>query len=154
LRLCGKREEAVESFRRAIALKPDYALAHCCLGGALSQLGRFEAAVTHCQAAIAVDPKFLPARINLATAFRGAGRIPEAVQAWREAIALERNRAESYHQLARELIEIKLSRAALQCLDHAIALQLPDVGRALAPLQALVGRSSGTAPGCRGKRGS
>jgi tetratricopeptide (TPR) repeat protein len=125
LRLSGKREEAVESFRRAITLKPDYALAQCCLGGALSQLGRFEAAITHCQAAIAVDPKCLPARITLATAFRGAGRIPEAVQAWREAIALEPGRAESYHQLARELIEVKLSAEALQCLDHAIALQ-PD----------------------------
>jgi tetratricopeptide (TPR) repeat protein len=51
--------------------------------------------------------------------------MPEAVEAWRDAIALEPNRAESYHQLARELMELKLSGEALQCLDHAITLQ-PD----------------------------
>jgi tetratricopeptide (TPR) repeat protein len=125
LRLAGKRKEAVESYRRAIALKPGYALAHSCLGGALKELGRFEAAITHCQTAIAAAPKLLAARVNLAMALREAGRIPEAVEAWREAIALEPNRADSYHQLARELMELKLPQEALRCLDHAVRLQ-PD----------------------------
>ena len=125
LRLARKHEEAVESYRRAIALKPDYALAHFSLAGVLNELGRFEAAVSHCQTAIATHPKALPPRIVLAVALKGAGRLPEAAQAWREIIDLEPERALSYYQLAGQLVSLGLFNEAVYCADRAIALQ-PD----------------------------
>jgi tetratricopeptide (TPR) repeat protein len=121
--LAGNREEALESFRRAIALKPDHALAHARLGAVLSELGRFEAAVTHYQTALAMEPGFLPARIGLAVALKSAGRMPEAIEAWREIISADPTRAESYHRLGLELVGLGLLAEALSCHDRAIALQ-------------------------------
>ncbi len=133
LRLAGRREEAAEGYRRAIALKPDHVLAHNCLGGVLGELGRFEAAVTHCQAAIAIDPKSLPARITLAAVLQGARRLPEAAQTWREIIALQPHRPESYHQLSAQLVALGLQCAPLFA-DQAMA-------RARRPAFAMLSRS-------------
>jgi tetratricopeptide (TPR) repeat protein len=121
--LDGKREQALESFRRAIALKPDHALAHARLGAALCEFGRSEAAITHYQTALAVEPGFLPARIGLAVALKSAGRMPEAIEAWREIISADPSRAESYHRLGLELTGLGLLAEALSCHDRAIELQ-------------------------------
>ena len=41
----GRYEDAIESYRRAIAINPDYSEAHCNLGWALSNMGRYEEAI-------------------------------------------------------------------------------------------------------------
>ena len=123
LRLCGRREEAVEKFREAVALKADYVEAHIALGSALGEMGNFEAAVSHCRTAIAIEPTSLNARLTLAAALQGARRMPEAAQAWREIINLKPDRAESYSQLGAQLVELGLLDEALYCHDRAIALQ-------------------------------
>jgi tetratricopeptide (TPR) repeat protein len=125
LRLAGKREEAAESYRRAVALKPDSALAHICLGSALGELGRFEAAISHCRTALAIDSDSVPARITLAAALQAARRLPESAQVWRELFDLEPERAQSYHQLAGQLVLLGLLNEALYCHERAIASQ-PD----------------------------
>ena len=125
LRLCGRREEAVQKFRDALALKADYVEAHIALGSTLAEMGNFEAAISHCRAAIAIDPTSLNARLTLAAALQGAKHMPEAAQAWREIIALKPDRAESYAQLAGQLIELGLFKESIYCQDRALALE-PD----------------------------
>ncbi|MFL6726116.1 MAG: tetratricopeptide repeat-containing sulfotransferase family protein [Sphingomicrobium sp.] len=125
LRMCGRRDDAIERFREALALKADYVEAHVALGSALGEMGNFEAAVSHCRTAIAIDPTSLTARLTLAAALQGAKRMPEAAQAWREIISLRPDRAESYSQLAVQLVELGLLNEALYCHDRALALQ-PD----------------------------
>ena len=55
--MAGRLDEAVESYRRSIAIQPT-AEAHTFLGWALSHQGRHEAAIAECRTAIAVDPTF------------------------------------------------------------------------------------------------
>jgi tetratricopeptide (TPR) repeat protein len=57
-------EEAVASYDRAIALKPDYAEAHCTRGTALVELKRPEEAVASYDSAIALKPDYAEARHN------------------------------------------------------------------------------------------
>src|SRR5712691_6478651 len=51
----GRLEEAVEHYRRSIAIHPT-AEAHTFLGWALSYLGQPEEAIAECKVAIALDP--------------------------------------------------------------------------------------------------
>ena len=78
----GRREDAVESFERALAvvrdLRTEPAL-HALLGEALGKLGRPDAAAAHLDRALALDPDnvwFLLARVDLARDRQGAAGRP------------------------------------------------------------------------------
>ena len=61
-----KLDEAVASYRRALALKPDYAEALNNLGAALYGLGKLEDAEAAARRALALAPDFAQALGNLA----------------------------------------------------------------------------------------
>jgi serine/threonine-protein kinase len=77
------------SFRRAIALRPDYVLAHHWRGELLSLLGRTEEAAASLRRAIELEPESVPARVDLCWALNRAKRYDEAAAACREAEALD-----------------------------------------------------------------
>jgi len=66
----GKLDEAVAAFRRAIALRPNFAEAHSNLGDALQDEGQLEEAIAAYGRAIALRPNFSEAYSNLGNALR------------------------------------------------------------------------------------
>jgi hypothetical protein len=74
--------------RRAIAQKPDFALAHRNLGNALFALKHFNKAIAAYRRAIELNPDFADAWSNLGTTLQHAGQYDEAMAALRRAIAL------------------------------------------------------------------
>lgn len=80
LDLCslGSLDEGIVQYERAIAIKPDFAEAHCNLGVALAKQGRLEEAIPHFREAISIKPDFAEAHRNLGVALRSmAGRTPQ-----------------------------------------------------------------------------
>ena len=77
----GRLEDALLSFREAVAQKPDYAIAYNHLGGTLLGLGRLDEAAAGYKEAIAVNPKFAEAHFNLGRLYLLMGRYGEG---WKE----------------------------------------------------------------------
>ena len=69
-RKLGKLDEAVGSYRQAIALKPDLAEAHNNLGITLQKLGRVDEAVTSYLEATALKTDYVDAYVNLGIAIK------------------------------------------------------------------------------------
>ena len=50
----GRHGDAIESYRKALAIRPDFADPHCNLGSALTQLQRYDEALTSLDRALAL----------------------------------------------------------------------------------------------------
>jgi protein O-GlcNAc transferase len=85
LQRVGRIDEAIETYRRAIALKPDFAEAFSNLGNALWIAARFHESAAACKTAIQLRPDFLEPHSNLGNALLGMNHVPEAIAQFRRA---------------------------------------------------------------------
>ena len=82
----GKYEVAVEGYRRAITLKPDFEQAYSNLGISLYRLGKYQESITACNKAIELRPDFAEAHSNLGLSLKSLLRHEEAIASFKKAI--------------------------------------------------------------------
>ena len=137
----GRKDEALEQLRAAIAHKPDYATAHSNLGNLLYDLKRYDEAEKEWRVAIRADPDHATAHSNLGNLLYDLKRYDEAEKEYREAIRADPDDAEAHANLGFLLSAIDRKEEAIQEFNTALNLkdQLPDKGeriiRALELLQ-------------------
>jgi Flp pilus assembly protein TadD len=66
LSVASKLPEAVAEYRRALALRPDYVVAHNNLGSVLASMGQRDEAIRHFREAVRLDASHAQAMSNLA----------------------------------------------------------------------------------------
>lgn len=110
----GRLDEAVQCYRHAVTIKPDYADAHAKLGMALQKLRRLEEAVASYQQALQLKPDFAQLHVNLGLAFQKLNRPDEAVASLRR--ALEADPTAEHIEINAQLIlpQIPQSRGQLE----------------------------------------
>ncbi|MFL6529444.1 MAG: tetratricopeptide repeat protein [Chthoniobacterales bacterium] len=91
LSLQGRTEEAMAQYRRAVALRDDFADAHTNLATLLLKNGAPAEAIVHYRKALSVPPDDPELHIGLATALREAGQTTEAVAEYRRALDLTKD---------------------------------------------------------------
>lgn len=106
----GAVEEAIEAYRRAIALQPGHSDAYVNLGRILHERDVMEAE-RHYRLALAVDPSHPTALFNLGVALEDQRRFAEARRAYEQAIAADPDSADAHYNLA-GLLESEGSAAA------------------------------------------
>jgi predicted O-linked N-acetylglucosamine transferase (SPINDLY family) len=124
----GRREFAVESIRRAAALKPLSAMYHQNLGLALSAQGRLEDAVAAFHQALRLQPGYAQALDNLGCSLARLGRFVDAAGAHRQAIASRPDFAWAHCHLGASLTFLGQFEEARQCFARALELA-PDSSR-------------------------
>src|SRR5215475_2213055 len=95
----GKLDEAIAAYRRAIGIKPDYAVAYTTLGIALAGQGKFDEAIAAYRRAIGIKPDLAEAYPNLGNVLMDQGRLDEAIAAYRRAIGIKPDLAEAFSSL-------------------------------------------------------
>jgi Flp pilus assembly protein TadD len=95
----GRYQEAEAGYRRVIAMQPNAAEAHSCLGNTLRKQGRnLEAEICQRQA-IVLKPDFALAHFRLAEALSGQGRLAEAEASFQRASLLQPDFADAHYEL-------------------------------------------------------
>jgi tetratricopeptide (TPR) repeat protein len=122
--MSGRLEEAVEHYRRSIAIHPT-AEAHTFLGWALSFLGRPDEAIAECETAIAVDPAFGNPYNDIGAYLIDLGRENEAISWLERAKHAPRYepRHYPYFNLARVYVKQHKVREAIGELERAVAIE-------------------------------
>lgn len=90
--LCYKRssfDEAIKHYELALAVDPNYALAHYNLASALDAVGRNSEAVAHYNKALAISPTYADAHYNLALVYETIGEKVKALKHWRKYTILD-----------------------------------------------------------------
>ena len=100
----GEADQAIDHYRRAVALRPDYAEAHYNLGRLLVEQGQLDDAIAHYERAAAINPADAEAQNNLGVTLFGIGRTDDAIAHYQKALEIQPDYAEVSCNLANALI--------------------------------------------------
>jgi tetratricopeptide (TPR) repeat protein len=117
---CGRFDEAIADFRRALELNPTVALTHVNLGTVLNNRGRPDEAIAECRKALEYDPRCATAHFNLGLAMRDRGRIDEAIGHLKEASKIDPQLAAAYNALGNILEKQGRIDQAMENLHKAL----------------------------------
>lgn len=118
----GRNTMAIELFRRAIALKPDWPEAHSNLAHILMLENQYPEAIAAACRAIELKPDYAEAHNNLGNALQGNKNFAEAILACRRAIVLRPDFAEAYNNLGNALRASAQPAEAIAAYQQAIAI--------------------------------
>ena len=100
----GEADQAIDHYKRAVAVRPDYAEAHYNLGRLLVQRGQLDDAIAHYESAAAINPVDAEAQNNLGVTLFGIGRVDDAIMHYQTALEIRPHYAEASCNLANALI--------------------------------------------------
>jgi tetratricopeptide (TPR) repeat protein len=119
----GQHGAAVECFEWALALKADFAEAHCDLGTALDKLGRRDEAIASYRRAVELKPGYAEGHYNLGNALQQAGEREGAVAEYRRAAELRPDFADAHNNLGLVLKEQGQVREAIEAFSQVLRLE-------------------------------
>lgn len=122
-------DAAIESYRQALRIKPDYAEAHNNIGAALKAKGELTAAIESYERAIRIRPDYATAHNNLGAALKDRGDVTGAIASYGRAVELRPDYAEAHSNLGNALLGAGDVAAAVASHERAIALR-PDYAAA------------------------
>jgi len=134
----GRLAEAEACYRKAVEVRPDFAVAHYNLANILKQQGRTDLALSSYATALALNPDLADAHYNLGNLYKDLGRPDDAERHLNEAIRCRPDLAIAHYNLANVLRESDRLSEAESCFRSALALQ-PGMFQAYANLGVTIG---------------
>jgi predicted O-linked N-acetylglucosamine transferase (SPINDLY family) len=126
----NKLDDAGACYRKALAIKPDYADALNNLGNTLKAQGKLDEAITYYHKALAIKPDDTAAFTNLGITFKEQGNFDEAIACYRKALAIKPDDTAALNSLGIVFKDQNKLDEAAACYHKALAIK-PDYADAL-----------------------
>ncbi len=123
LRRVNQFDDAIEEYRRALAIDSSLAETHLNLGGVLQVTGRRDEAIRCYQRALAINPGLGEPHYNLGNLYTEVDNLHAAICHYERAIELKPSWAEAYNNLANVLQKQARYEDALHYYNEAIRLR-------------------------------
>jgi tetratricopeptide (TPR) repeat protein len=92
----GNLAEAIEHYRRAVEIWPDYAETHYDWGTALARQGRLAEAIEHYRQALEIKPDFAVAHSDWGAVLLQQGKLAEAIEHYQQALQINPDSADAH----------------------------------------------------------
>lgn len=118
----GNKAQAIEDFKKAAELRPDYPEAQINYGAMLVETEDYANAVKHLELAVQYAPSSSQAHLNLGNAYRGAKEFDKAQREYERALYLDPRLVDAYYDLGVLYLDgDKPGLPATERLERAIA---------------------------------
>jgi tetratricopeptide (TPR) repeat protein len=147
----GRYQNAIEAYKQAIRIKPDFAQANSNLGVTYGKLGRYQDEIESCKQAIRIKPDFAEAHNNLGFAYGSLNRYQDEIESCKQAIRIKPDYAEAYYNLGFAYANLGRYQDAVGAYKQAIRIK-PDYAEAYCGLgfvYANLGRSQEGIESCK-----
>ena len=121
----GQLDSSVEAYKKALAIKPDYAEAYNNMGVSLRERGTLEEALEAHKKALDIQPDYADAYYNMGNAIKEQGRLKEAIDAYKKALDIQPDYADAYNNIGNALKDQGKLDEAIQAFNNALATK-PD----------------------------
>ena len=122
-------DAAIDSYKQAIKIKPDYAEAYSNMGNALKDKGELDAAIDNYKQAIKIKPDYAEAYSNMGNVLKEKGELNAAIDSYNQAIKIKPDYAEAYSNMGVALKEKGELDAAIDSYKQAVKIK-PDYAEA------------------------
>ena len=116
----GEYDPAIEEFRQAIRLDPEYALAYCNLGVVMIEKGDYGGALEQIRQAVRLEPQFAEAYYDLGLVLCMRSKFQEAVPEFEKAIRLKPEFPAAYNNLGMAFVSLGKFEDAIEQFRRAI----------------------------------
>jgi tetratricopeptide (TPR) repeat protein len=117
-----KLDEAVDSYRQAIKLKPDYAMTYCNLGTLLQEQGETDEATANYNRAIEINPDYAEAHFNMGNVLHDQGSSDKALSCYQRAIDSKPDYADAHYNIGALLQEQARFDEAIPHYKHTLEI--------------------------------
>ncbi len=119
----GRPDHAIESFQRALALKPDFPDALNNLGLIYFNMEDADKALDFYQRALAINPDHVDTMINMGLLLQDEKKYDEALDIYRRVVSINPNMADAYYNIGTVFQNLKKRDDALQAYQKANSLR-------------------------------
>jgi tetratricopeptide (TPR) repeat protein len=115
-------DEALQEYKEAIRLNPNYVDAHTNLGVTYAAQGKLDDAMIECKEAIRIDSNNEGAHIHLAIIYKDKGKVDDAIREYQQVLSINPNFAQIHHELGIQYIKQGKLDAAMVELRETLRL--------------------------------
>ena len=145
LKECGRLDEAEQSYRQALALKPDDAEVYGDLGNVFKAQGKLDKAIASYRKALSLKPDYAKAYINLGVVLQEGGLLDEAAANYKRALSIKSDYVAAHFNLGALHMSLGQNEDALRSFRKAITYK-PDLAQAAHMIAVLEGKTTHSAP--------
>jgi len=118
-------DAAINNYKKALKINPDYADAYNNMGNALKDKGDLEAAIESYKQALKIKPDYVQAYNNMGNALRKKGDSEVAIESYKQALKIKPDYAQAYNNMGNALSDKGDLEAAIESYKQALKIK-PD----------------------------
>lgn len=118
----GDYKNAIDSYAKALLIKPASAQIHCNMGVALKSQGNLEAAIEHYKHALNLDHSNYAANLNLGNVLKEQGKPKEALRYYESVLATNPQSAQLHYNIGTTYHQLGVLNSAIEHYRRVIAI--------------------------------
>ena len=130
-------DDAINSYKKALKINPDYADAYNNMGAALNEKGDLEAAIATYKKALKIKPDSADAYYNMGIALNNKGDLESAIDSYKKALGVRPEYADAYYNMGIAFNGMGDLEAAIESYNKALKIK-PNYAEAISNLLKLL----------------